>query len=221
MGNLLDKLNGLFTKVNETEERYESALEQKEQSLLVLQSEIQDKQKEVTELHKMKLLGDITEETFDEKNESFLKLQAKYRQGQKEVAMIQQYKVSDVSEILEELQATQKEYSASERREVYAMQMELLDMKVTYLKKMREVALRYNKTVAPATKIQMIQQRLGLKRNVYVAETVDALNMVSIANGGYVNLRVEQMDVYNAISTGGIDGQLNKLVKDAREKGLL
>lgn len=67
---LLDKLNGLFTKMDNQEQRYEKALEEKEESLLVLQAEIQDKQIEINDLLKMKLLGDITESTFDEKIKS-------------------------------------------------------------------------------------------------------------------------------------------------------
>ena len=79
----MDKLNGLFGKVDNTEQRYEKALEQKEESLLVLQVELKDKQLEVTELHKMKLLGDISEETFDKQNEKFLALQNKFNEAQK------------------------------------------------------------------------------------------------------------------------------------------
>ena len=219
--NLLDKLNGLFKKADDTEARYEKALEAKELSLLVLQSEIQDKQIEITELHKMKLLGDITEETFDEKNESFLKLQEKYLQSQTEVAMIKEYKIADVKEILEELQSTQREYSASESAEVRKMKLELLEAKLTYLKKMREVATRYSKTVAPANRIQQLQYKLGLKKNVYIADTYETLSMYSVPNGGYVNLRVENHDIHSAISTGAVNGELHRIVTEARDKGII
>jgi len=221
MGTLLDKMSGLFKKADDTEARYEKALEDKEQSLLVLQKEIQDKQVELTDLHKMCLLGDLEQSYFDEKNDDFLKLQAKYRQGQTEVEMIKQYKVADVTEILEELQSTQKDYSASESAEVNKMKLELLEAKLNYLKKMREVATRYNKTLAPANRIKQMQYKLGLKKNVYIADTYESLSMYSVPNGGYVNLRIENPDIHNAITTGTVNGDLKRLVTDAREKGIL
>lgn len=221
MGTLLDKMSGLFKKVDATEARYEKALEEKEQSLLVLQSEIQDKQKEVTELHKMKLLGDITEETFDEKNESFLKLQAKYRQGQTEVEMIKQYKVADVTDILAELESTQKEHSAEETRAIRKLKMEALQAKEVYLKTLHDVANRYHKTTAPANKIKLMQQRLGLVKNVYIADSVESLNAISVSGGGYVNLRVEQIEVFNSIKTGTINGEIRSALNEAKEQGLI
>ena len=81
---LLDKLNGLFTKMDNQENRYIKALELKEESLLVLQAELQDKQGEINDLLKMKLLGDITESAFDEKNKKFKLLQEKYAEAQNE-----------------------------------------------------------------------------------------------------------------------------------------
>ena len=217
---LLDKLNGLFTKMDNQEQRYEKALEEKEESLLVLQAEIQDKQIEINDLMKMKLLGDITESTFDEKNKKFQLLQEKYAEAQKEIQLIQEFKHEDVLEILEELKATQREYSPSQREAVNKMGLELLDAKLTYLNKMVEMRKLYSSTVSPSYKIQQIEQKLGLKQHIYYSGSHESLHQYSIG-GSYINLRIDNPDVYNALSYGQIDGQLQHVVNDAKAKGTI
>ena len=221
MVKLLDALNGLFNKVDNTEQRYEKALELKEESVLVLQAEIQDKQIEITELHKMKVLGDISPATFDEKNEKFQLLKANYDEAKNEVALIQEFKNEDVMEILAELKATQREYSASEREAIKQMHLELLESKLAYLNKMNEVRERYNKTVAPSLRIQQLERKFIHKQNVYHSGSHETLHQYSVPGDGYIGLRVENPDVYNALSYGQIHSQLQKIVADAKAKGLL
>ncbi|MFC6040119.1 hypothetical protein ACFPYN_11875 [Paenisporosarcina macmurdoensis] len=219
--NFLEKMSGLFKKIDEIDARYEKALQEKEQSLLVLQSEIQNKQKEVTELHKMKIFGDITESFFDEKNEAFLKLQAKYRQSQTEVEMIKQYGISDVTELMAEIETTRKEHSVEESKAIRALKVEALQAKETYLKTLHDVGIRHNKAIAPSIRFQHLQKRLGLVKNVYITDTFESLNTISVNNGGYVNLRVEQIEVHEAIKAGTMNGDLRRVLKEARENGTL
>ena len=214
MGKLSDKLNGLFKQVDAKEQRYEKALEQKEENLLVLQQEIQFKQIEVTDLHKMKLLGDITEETFDKQNQAFQLLQEKYNEMQKEVSLIQEYKRTDVVELLEELKATEKEHKATYYKEIQQMQMELLQAKAEYLNKLLEMKKRYDNTVEPVNNIQRLEQKLGLTQHVYTNGSHDGLNNIRVGEASYVSLRVDANEVFEALHSGEIDSRLQKIITD-------
>jgi len=214
MGKLSGTLNTIFGKVDNTEKQYEKALSEKEESLLVLQAELQDKQIEITELHKMKLLGDITEVTFDEKNKKFQLLQDKFNEAQKEITLIQQYKRADVIELLEEMKAKQKEHTVTHGEEIKQMQMELLQAKAEYLNKMKLMKERYDKVVSPHDKIQRLEQKLGLKQNVYTSGSHETLNNIRIGEASYVNLQVIAPEVFEALQYGKIDSRLQKIITD-------
>lgn len=214
MGKLADILNGLFGKVDNTEKQYEKALEKKEESILVLQAELQDKQIEITELHKMKLLGEITEETYDKQNEKFLALQNKFNEAQKEIAIIQEYKRADVTELLEELKAKHIEHKETYHEEIREMQTELLQAKAEYLNKMKLMKERYDKTVEPVNNIQRLEQKLGLKQHVYTSSSHDGLNNIRVGSESFVNLQVNAPEIYEALQYGRINQHLQKVITD-------
>lgn len=212
----MDKLNGIFGKVDNTEQRYEKALTDKEEFLLVLQLELAEKKNEITELHKMKILGDISEETYDKQNEKFLALQDKFNEAQHEITLIQQYKRADVTTLLEELKATQKEHQATHNQEIRQMQVELLEAKAEYLNKMKEMNERYRKTVEPHDKIQMLERKLDLKQHVYTSGSHESLGTISVGEAKYVSLRVDAPELFEALQYGKIDQQLQKNIADIK-----
>lgn len=217
MGKVVNTINTLFKKVEETEQRYVKALENKEEALIVLQAEMQEKEKQVVEMQKMKLLGDITEETFDKMNSEYKKLQDKYEEGKHEIDLIQKYQHEDAVIILAELKEAQKEHSPLELKEIHEMQMELLDAKHTYLKKMTEMRVRYYKTVAPKNRIKQMEYKLGLKKGVYTSDSYEALHQFSVSGRGYINLEIDNGDVHDALYSGRFDSQLTKVVSEAKE----
>lgn len=219
--NFLKAFDGLFNKVDTTESRYQEALQKKEEALIELQAELQEKQMMLKDMHKMKLLGDISEATFDEYKADADKLQEKYQEAVKEVQLIKEYATEDVKTVLAELEAVKTDYSKEQNAEINKLRLELLDAKLTYLTKMKEARLKYGAIVTPEHKIEQLKIKLGLKQRHYLSGTHDALFQYSVPNGGYENLLIQRQEVYNALSYGNVPSQLHGIVKDAKEKGIL
>jgi Skp family chaperone for outer membrane proteins len=108
MANLLNKFEGLFKKVTTTEEKYKQALERKQEQLIALQAELQEKEFMLKDMQKMKLLGDISEASFDAEKEKVETLRNKISEAQKELQLIETYKTEDVKAFLLNWKQTQK-----------------------------------------------------------------------------------------------------------------
>ncbi|QGQ47248.1 hypothetical protein [Metabacillus sediminilitoris] len=220
MSKLLNKLNGLFTKVDETEASYMKALEQKEAELLEINLELQDKQKMLTDLHKMKLLNQVSEEAFNAEKVKVDALKSKVVALQEEISLIDRYKTEDIHSVLGELEAEKGKYSKEQQAEIRRIQMELLNAKNAYLNKMVEARERYKKIAEPAFKLEQLKIKLGLQVRSYTSGSHDTLSMVSVGEG-HENLLVEHQTVYDALSYGRTPERLQRVVSDAREKGII
>ncbi|MGG3926879.1 hypothetical protein ABET51_12850 [Metabacillus fastidiosus] len=219
--NLLNTLQGLFSKVDETESRYMKALENKEDELIELQAVVQEKETMLTDMHKAKLLGDISEEAYNTAKGEVDVVKEKLQEVQREVQLIQEYKTDDIHAVIAEIETNASEYNAKQRKEIEKMQLEMLEAKLAYVEKMAEVSERYYKAIEPASKLQELKVQLGLQVRNYTSGCHDALNFYGTASGGHEDLYIKEKTVYDALSYGRIPYQLQKIVNQGKEKGLL
>lgn len=214
-------MNDIFKKNEETEAKYEKAQEAKQEELIVLQAELTEKQTVLKDLHKMYLLQEVSEETYQKEKEAVDKLQEKIYEVQHEIAIIDVYKTDDLQAILEQAEEVKKELNAEQKAELHKLKLELFEAKLEYLKKMAEARKKYSAIITPEVKIQNLKIKLGKQQTHYIPGTHDALFQLSLRNAGYINLRVEKTEVYNALEYGRIPSELQSVVSDAREKGII
>jgi hypothetical protein len=213
---LLNKLEGLFAKIDKTEESYQKALEQKEAHLLELQVELKDKETSFRDLHKTAMLGQVSEKTFEAEKNKFEQLKAKVAEATKAVQLIQEYKTEDVHSILAELEAERGEYGKEKQEEIRALQVELLEAKLDYLSKMVEAKAKYDAITSPERKLDALKIKLGMKQTSYVSDAYESLNLVSVGNGGYISLLPERKELHDALAYGRKPEQLERFVKGNR-----
>lgn len=219
--NLSKGIEALFTRADQTEARYHKALEEKEEQLIQLQGQLQEKQFTLKELHKETILGTISKATFEEEAEKVTVLQKQAEELQKEINLIQVYQTEDIKAVIEELDAEKRKVAEKHQGEIKTLKLELLQAKEEYLKKMVEAREKYNQLVAPERKLDTLKIRVGLKQTSYISDSFDTLFQYSIASGGYETVRIEQAEVYQALQHGRIPEKLTKIVNDAKEKGII
>jgi hypothetical protein len=101
------------------------------------------------------------------------------------------------------------------------LKLELLEAKLIYLQKMQEAKEVYDSFIEPERKLDSLKIKLGIKKTSYVSDSFEALSQYSVANGGYELLRVEQNDVHEALRYGKAPERLQKVVQEAKDKGII
>lgn len=220
MGKIQNVLNGLFTKVDDTEKRYEKALEEKQELLIEVTAELTEKQAGLKDLHKMAILGDVSESTYQKEADAVEKLQNRVSEIQREMQLIVEYKSDDVQKILYELETNNKEVHAERQKELHALRLKVLEAKRIYLQTLLDSRNDYYSIVAPERKIEALKAKLGMKNRLdYMTGAYDALSMYSVAGAGYINLEVNTKAVHDALQYSRIDSQLqNELKKHGIQK---
>lgn len=221
MNKLFKGIEALFTKADTTEARYEQALEKKQMDLIHLQAELQEKNVMLKDMHKMKLLGDVSEEAYKTEAEKVAVLQKAVQELQKEISMIEIYQTEDITALIEELDAEKQRVFKGNQKELEKIRLELLEAKLSYLNKMQEAKARYDELANPERKLDELKIKMGIKKNSYVSDSFEALNQYSLVNGGYEFLRIEQNEVHDALRYGKTPEKLNKIVQEAKEKGMI
>jgi hypothetical protein len=211
----------LFSKAEKTSEGYQAALEKHQLKLVELEAELADKEALLKDLQKMKLLEQVSEETYTEELHKVEDLRSKVAEIKHEMVLISEYQNEDAKQIIAELDTMQQEYNQQKQGQLNKLKLELLEAKYAYLSKMSEAKKEYGKIINNGLKLQNMKVQHGLKNSVYISGSHDALNMYSVPNGGYESLRVEQREVFDALEYGRVSSQLGKLVNDAKEKGIL
>lgn len=196
--NLLSVFEGLFTKVDKTEASYMKAFEQKEEQLLSMQSDLQEKELILKDMHKMKLLGEVSEDFFEGEQAKVEAFRKKYQEAQSELQLIQEYKTDDVKAILEEMEQVSDEHATEYSNEIEAIRKDLLKAKREYLIKLADAGQAYDKLVAPKNKIYHLSERHGVK-NRPASTALDALGMIHLGHNQYDNLQVTGDMVMDAI----------------------
>ncbi|QPC47361.1 hypothetical protein [Mangrovibacillus cuniculi] len=197
----VNKLNKLFNKVDETETKYMKALEQKEEKLLAMRFELQEQEALLQDVHKMALLGDVSEETFEERKAEVDKLKDQVRQAEKEVHLIQEYKTDDIKAVIAELEEEKKKLTKDKGKELQSIQRDLIEAKQAYLDTLVKISGRYKELVEPDKKLESLKVKLGLQVRNYITGAGESLNMIS-HGADYIPLRVEQYEVYEALTYG-------------------
>ncbi|WP_369355882.1 hypothetical protein [Lysinibacillus capsici] len=196
---LIAAVDNLFSKVDKTEGQYMQALERKEEQLLMLQGELQEKEAMLTDMHKMKLLGDVSEEFYDEEKQKVDALKAKFREAQTEIQLIQDYKTGDVKAVLEEMEATADKFSAEQLQEIKKLQDGLLQAKYEYIQALVDAGKAYDELIAPKRKIAGLREKLGMKKDSYISAGYEVLGMIHTGHNSYDNLQVGGKTVMDAI----------------------
>jgi Skp family chaperone for outer membrane proteins len=108
MKKLFRGMEVLFNKASQTESKYQEALEKKQLELVELQAKLQDQLFMLKDLHKMKLLGDVSEATYEAEAEKVQHLQKQVQELQKEINLIEVYQTEDIKAVIEELDAEKR-----------------------------------------------------------------------------------------------------------------
>lgn len=218
--NLVKMVEGLFQKVDLNKERYQGVLEKRQQELIELGVTIQDEQTKLKEYHKMVLLNQVTQEVYDEQKAVVQKIQEKYNDIQREMGLISEYEREDALALIEEIESRKGELSADRQQEVKKIQMKLLAKKLEYLEAMQQAKAEYDALIKYDVMFQDLKVAMGLQVRSYVSGSHSALNMVSVGEG-YEHLLIENVDVYNVLEYGRISPSLQKVVTEAKEKGII
>ncbi|WHY65019.1 hypothetical protein [Neobacillus sp. SuZ13] len=117
--------------------------------------------------------------------------------------MIEVYQTEDIKAVIEELDAEKSKAFVKHQDEFKKLQMELLESKQSYLKKMVEAKAKYDELVAPERKLDALKIKMGIKKNSYIGNAFETLNMVSVG-AGYEPLRIDQKEVQAALWYGKI-----------------
>jgi hypothetical protein len=221
MAKVFKTLEALFKKADTQQARYQEALEKHQEQLIQLQRELQEKNMLLKDMHKMKLLGDLSEATYEAEKEKVAVLQAKVQEVQKELRLIQLYETEDIHSIIAELDAEKSKVFKGNQMELEQIKLELMESKLVYLNKLKEAHMKYNELVAPERKLDSLKIKMGIKKNSYVSGSHDALSMYAVKTGGHENLLVQQSEVYDCLEYGRTPERLNKIVTEAKEKGIL
>lgn len=209
---IMNTLNKLFKKADQTEERYIQALEKKEEGLLALQLELKEETERLKGLHKMKLLGDVSEEHYDAEAEKVEKLQKKVVESQKEIQLIQEYKTEDIKSVIEELDEQKKKHFKEHAEELENLKTEVLEAKQKYLEALCKSRARYVEIVEPERKLDRLKIAVGIKKNSYISGSHDTLNMISNGGGGHESLLVERKELYDALEYGRTSESLKRTI---------
>jgi hypothetical protein len=219
--NVTKVFTDLFSKAEKTSEGYEAALEKHQLKLVELQQELNEKEAMLKDLNKMKLLEQVSKETYDEELAKVKDLRSEVQEINKEMILINEYQNEDAAAIIAELDAVKTEYNQHQAGEINKLKLELIEAKYNYLVKMAEARKEYGKIINNDLKLQNMKVKHGLKNSVYISGSHDALNMYSVPNGGYESLRVEQREIFDALEYGRVSSRLGTLVNDAKDKGIL
>ncbi len=218
---IMKAVEGLFQKADNTEARYEQAMERKHEEIIQLQLELKEAAKIHAEFHRMKLLGDITGDVYETEKLKMEALQNKLKEAQNELHLIEEYKTTDIKALVKELEVERGKGSQDQQKEIENIKLELMEAKLLYLQKMKESKAKYDALVAPERKLDMLKIKLGIKKNSYVSDSYEALSKYSLANGGYEFLKPEAPEIYEALAYGRIPERLEKIVQGAKDKEML
>jgi DNA repair exonuclease SbcCD ATPase subunit len=211
----------LLDKIDEIEAGYNNALKDAEERYKQAEEAYNAKYEEVKELHKMKVLKQITDETYQQVKEELDKLEEKVRDIGYEIEQIEGYKREDKEEVLAKLNEIKGEYNQKKQEEVRRIQLQLLKAKLEYLKKLIEMRKEFIEISKADYRYQQLLVDLGYKPTTYISGVFESIGTISIAGSGYESLDISTTDIYNALTYGRLPYQLEKAVSEAEEKGII
>jgi DNA repair exonuclease SbcCD ATPase subunit len=218
--NVTEEMLTLLDKIDEIEAGYNNALKDAEERYKQAEEAYNAKYEEVKELHKMKVLKQITDETYQQAKEELDKLEEKVRDIGYEIEQIEGYKREDKEEILEKLNEIKGEYSKKKQQEIRRIQYQLLKAKLDYFNKMIEMRNQFKEISEAEHRYQRLLIDLGYKPSYYGLDVFEEIGSVSVGQV-YETLDINRSDIYNALSYGRLPYRLEKIVSDAEAKGII
>ncbi|EKN71300.1 hypothetical protein BABA_02172 [Neobacillus bataviensis LMG 21833] len=221
MSKKLNIINKLFNRYEEDEAGYEKALETKQQKLLLLEADYSEKREMVQMMHKDVIKGLVDDDAYKREKAFVEELGGAIQELKKEMQLIQEYKNADALAVVNELDEARKQYSAEQNAEINKIGLNLMEAKFNYIQSMVQAREDYNKLVSPSRKIDRLMIALGIKKNSYQSDSFEALHQYSVVGAGYEVTTVQINEVDSALRYGKLPHQLNKIVQEAREKGVI
>lgn len=152
---------------------YNNALKDAEERYKEAEAEYNAKYEEVKELHKMKVLKQITDETFKQAKEELDKQEEKVRDIGYEIEQIEGYKREDKEEVLAKLNEIKGEYNKKKQEEVRRIQLQLLKAKLEYFKKLTGEVLHQTSSCKQEDFLSFLQLVANHYKDQLIAMVVD------------------------------------------------
>lgn len=183
MNNIKKLIGGLLTKADATSNDYMKALEEKHDTLLHLQLQLQDEQAQLKEHHKMALLKQITDETYLKQKNLVSKMVDDIQSIQFEMKQIELYKTEDIETVLTEIQANKQSYNKKQQADIQQIKQDIASARKDYLDKLSELGKQYNVAVKEERMIQQFMVDFGKQPNMYLPDKTEILG-----NGAVVTI---------------------------------
>ncbi|PWW20227.1 hypothetical protein DFO73_11641 [Cytobacillus oceanisediminis] len=222
MAKIKTVINNLLGKIETTSERYEQTLEKKQEELIETQQKLQDAQFKLKDFHKMKVLGDITEEAYEAEAVTVKALTEKIETLHKEIGLIDTYKTEDVDAVLAEIKKAQAENVGEASNEVSQIKYKMQQAKLEYLQKIAEAREEYWKAVSTENRLNNILVKLGKKNQNYLSGAYEAIGFAGYGNGySTTNLMVQQNEVFDALNYGRLPSPTISAVEKGKKAGYI
>ncbi|WP_347861549.1 hypothetical protein U0355_13055 [Salimicrobium sp. PL1-032A] len=221
---LLTKLQSLFHKEEQTENKYIQKREEKTEEVMKMQDELADKEAHVKGIHKMKMLDEVTEETYKTEQKELEQLENKLAEARKELDLIDQYKHEDAKKILGQLEEVRAEHEHEERAEIRKIRLEMLQAKLEYAEYLIEARKRYYEVTQPKRKVDQLKDKLGIKRRIDVSGGFEKLHQVDLSENERFyceQLTFQQHELFRVLEDGTPPEILRTAVDKAKKDGVL
>lgn len=172
---IIEKVSSLLNKIDVTENKYDRKSEEYQEKLFDLRLKVEEAEKEFVSYQKMKMLGDITEQTFKTYQIEVDVLKQNLQQMEKEAELFNIYKNEDIAGELEEIDKIRPEFNEKQQTEISSIKKEMFEAKKEYLKKLSIIGLKYDQAIANENRLQNIYIKLGRQPSSYVPNKLDIL----------------------------------------------
>ncbi|MBN9653614.1 hypothetical protein J0K78_04980 [Halobacillus sp. GSS1] len=214
------KFNEMMGRYSNNEKKYEDAHEAKQQEIIDIQTDIQEKESHVSALHKMKALGDVSEDAYKVEKDELDRLKEKKDQLHEDMELMVKYKTDDAKAIVEAMEEEQAEHAEEKRQEYEEVKAEILQAKLQYLESLQQLSQRYKEYKKPSSKIGRLKEQLGIKKDSYVGDTYSEIGQV-FAGTEPIAVEVLNGEAHEVMQFGNINSHLRSAVKQKQEQGFL
>lgn len=225
MGKIKDTVDKFLGKIDHTEERYELALEKKQEELIELQQQLQDASEKFKEFQKMHVLGDISDGALKEAGVDVEALTDKIASLQEQISLIDHYKREDIETVLAEIEAVKPELNAERNKEVTRIQYEVQQARLAYVQALVKARKDFWKVANTNSKIGDVMVKLGLKTYNHVGGAYESIGFPSARVGdtsfATLNPFIDQHTAHEALHFGKIPSQLINNVEEGKKAGYI
>ncbi|MBY0224111.1 hypothetical protein [Sporosarcina aquimarina] len=173
--NIKQIVSDLLNKVDKTSNNYETALEEKQETIIQLQLQMQDEQLKLKEYHKMAVLKEVSEATYEEQKKVVSSLQEKMASLQNEIQLISTYKTEDIDTILSNIDEVKPEFNQKYLGEIEVVKQEIADAKKAYLNRLSELGKQYEKAVSEESRYENFLVSMGKQPSSYLPDKVETI----------------------------------------------